>query len=67
MSDALAALFLSSRPGTPGVRPWTLLDFDGTATGFRSWIRRLRSAGCLRNDDVSLLWLGIDADHGAPA
>ena len=66
MSDALAALFLN-RVHAGGDAPLAALDFDGTASGFRSWIRRLRGAGCLRNDDVSLLWLGIDADHGALA
>jgi len=66
MSDALAALFLD-RVHAGGDPPLAALDFDGSASGFRSWIQRLRSAGCLRNDDVSLVWLGIDPDHGAPA
>jgi len=66
MSDALAALFLSGVHAC-GDRPLAALDFDGTAAGFRSWIRRSRSARCLRNDDVSLLWLDVDADHRALA
>jgi hypothetical protein len=64
MSDALAALFLT-RVSTTDCAPLAALDFDGTASGFRTWIRRLRSEGCLRTDDVSLLWLHTDADDGA--
>jgi hypothetical protein len=66
MSDALAALFLT-RVAASGNAPLAALDFDGTAAGFRTWIRRLRSEGCLRNDDVSLLWLDIEADQDALA
>jgi hypothetical protein len=66
MSDALAAMFLTRVRACNGA-PLAALDFDGTAAGFRTWIRRMRSEGCLRNDDVSLLWLNIDADHGATA
>lgn len=62
MSDALAASFLAQTRSLPARQ---VLAFERTATGFRRWIRALRSERLLRNDDVSLVWLAVPSDAAA--
>jgi hypothetical protein len=59
MTDALAAWFL--REAETGVTPWvTLQEFRRSdEEAFRSWARGLRSAGAMRNDDVTLAILDV--------
>jgi hypothetical protein len=63
MSDALAAAFLELhlQLSAIGLSPLAVLDFLHTPSGFRRWISALRAERVLRNDDVSLLWLTVNA------
>jgi hypothetical protein len=64
MSDAIAAAFLRGieRGACP---PLASLSFERSAAGFRRWVRAMRTERMLRNDDVSLLWLGTRDDAAA--
>jgi len=57
MTDALAKWCLAEREA--GGNPWCelelLLALPERSDGFTFWIERLREAGRLRNDDVTLL------------
>ena len=61
MSDALAAAFLTLSQTSPGQAH----QFELTQAGFRRWVRTLRADRTLRNDDVSLLVLELNADAAA--
>jgi hypothetical protein len=52
MSDALAAWFL--RAAEDGCSPWGELE-EAAADTFPDWVAARRSAGAMRNDDVTLL------------
>lgn len=60
MSDALAAWFL--REAEAGRVPWaTVGAFEsGDDEGFRAWVRELREAGAMRNDDVTVALVAIE-------
>jgi hypothetical protein len=64
MSDALAAAFLG-RVEHNGCPPLANLSFERSPSGFRRWVRAMRTDQLLRNDDVSLLWLGTRVDAAA--
>jgi hypothetical protein len=57
MTDALAQWFLHEVEA--GERPWQVLEHlltaTDSATDFRHWIRALRGAARIRNDDVTLM------------
>lgn len=57
MTDALAAWFLSAveRDG----RPWALFP-DFKTDSMSPWIEDLRSKGCLKNDDVTILRMKLE-------
>jgi hypothetical protein len=52
MTDALAAWFLREREA--GHAPWLELDRFGNRASFSLWIKQLREAKHIRNDDVTL-------------
>ena len=57
-SDALACWFLESAAG--GGMPWE--DIAGLdPAGWEAWVGERRSAGLMRNDDTTLVVLGIEA------
>jgi len=45
--------------------PLASLSFKRSPAGFRSWVRNMRAEQRMRNDDVSLLWLGPAASAAA--
>jgi hypothetical protein len=61
MTDALAQWFLNQAES--GAKPWQALTHASNDTSsqqsFAAWIEELRSAGQLRNDDVTLLAVSI--------
>jgi hypothetical protein len=57
MSDALARWFLTEMEA--GRRPCDELAPLGEPGGFRAWVDRLRRDRGLRNDDTTLLWVGV--------
>lgn len=61
MTDALAQWFLRDAEG--GGEPWFALDdfvLDPDAPPFREWVEELRSTGCMRDDDVTLLRIEVE-------
>lgn len=59
MTDALADWFL--RAHRDGGTPWTVLDDVVSADDLDRFLASARDAGTLKNDDVTLLTIGIDA------
>jgi hypothetical protein len=63
MTDALAQWCLVEDEAGQG--PWSalvsLLTAPGPAERFRSWIEELRDSGRLKNDDVTLLAISLEA------
>lgn len=62
MSDALACWFSQERE--KGLQPWTVLrdiDTEGDQTDFNHLIESLRSAGKIKNDDVTLVRIDVGA------
>ena len=45
--------------------PLASLSFKRSPAGFRRWVRNMRAEQRMRNDDVSLLWLGPAASAAA--
>lgn len=66
MSDALAASFLHQSQRA-SESPLSVLSFERSPAGFRTWLRQLRSERLIRNDDVSLLWLATATTRDAAA
>jgi Protein phosphatase 2C len=64
MSDALAAALLR-RVEQYACSPLASLSFERSPAGFRRWVRNMRAEQRMRNDDVSLLWLGPTAGAAA--
>jgi hypothetical protein len=63
-SDALAAALLRRlEQGAPS--PLASLSFERSPAGFRRWVHNMRAEQRMRNDDVSLLWLGPAAGAAA--
>jgi hypothetical protein len=63
-SDALAAALLR-RVEQYGNSPLASLSFERSTGGFRRWVHNMRAEQRMRNDDVSLLWLGPAASAAA--
>jgi hypothetical protein len=57
MTDALAAWFLAE--AELGRRPWALLDRIATQEEFASFVDLMRAGRSMRNDDVTLLKIGV--------
>jgi serine/threonine protein phosphatase PrpC len=57
VSDALAAALLRRVEEYAG-SPLASLSFERNPAGFRRWVHNMRAEQRMRNDDVSLLWLG---------
>jgi hypothetical protein len=64
MSDALAAALLR-RVEQYACSPLASLSFERSPAAFRRWVRNMRAEQHMRNDDVSLLWLGAAAGAAA--
>ena len=56
-TDALAEWFL--RTCEKGERPWSELDKIGTAEHFHEFIKSLRQAGGIKDDDVSIIRIDL--------
>jgi hypothetical protein len=60
MTDALAQWFLAQHEA--GGKPWEeLAQLDDVPETFPSWVDQNRETGSLRNDDVTLLIVGLEA------
>ncbi|HYW89724.1 MAG TPA: protein phosphatase 2C domain-containing protein [Chloroflexota bacterium] len=64
LSDALAAALLR-RMEQYACSPLASLSFKRSPAGFQRWVRNMRAEQRMRNDDVSLLWLGPAASAAA--
>ena len=66
MTDALACWFLSQVE--KGEKPWMMLSAVAEETQlmrgyFGDWIDETRASRVMRNDDVTLLILGVEGNH----
>jgi hypothetical protein len=56
MTDALAQWFL--RKVEDGKKPWQELREIGSNEDFGRWVDKQRQTGLMRNDDVTVVWIG---------